>query len=126
MRCRRGRRTSTCWVRGARADAVNNAGLAAGTARVGEIDGADLDAMLDTNVRGLIRVTQLFVPRFRARGRGHIINVGSVAGVEAYPGGSVVRGARAHAVLCDQVCRARVYVGADEGGVRHTGTSPRA
>ncbi|WFD30254.1 3-hydroxy acid dehydrogenase [Malassezia sp. CBS 17886] len=68
---------------------VNNAGLAAGVGRVGSIRTDDIDAMLDTNVRGLIDVTQLFVPRFKQRQAGHIINIGSIAGVEAYPGGSV-------------------------------------
>lgn len=73
------------------ADAVNNAGLAMGTAQVGEIRAEDLDAMLETNVRGLIYVTQLFVRQFKERKAGHIINIGSVAGKEPYPGGSVVR-----------------------------------
>ena len=62
-----------------------------GTAQVGEIRAEDLDAMLETNVRGLIYVTQLFVRQFKERKAGHIINIGSVAGKEPYPGGSVVR-----------------------------------
>lgn len=68
---------------------VNNAGLVLGVERVGEISPDDVDEMLDTNVRGLIHLTQLFVARFRARGAGHVINVGSIAGREAYPGGSI-------------------------------------
>lgn len=62
-----------------------------GTAKVGEIRAEDLDAMLETNVRGLIYMSQLFVREFKQRNAGHIINIGSVAGVEPYPGGSVVR-----------------------------------
>ena len=62
---------------------VNNAGLASGTAQVGDIRREDVDAMLDTNVRGLIEMTQLFVRMFKARNRGHIINLGSIAGMEA-------------------------------------------
>ena len=68
---------------------VNNAGLASGTAQVGDIRREDVDAMLDTNVRGLIEMTQLFVRMFKARNRGHIINLGSIAGMEAYPSGSI-------------------------------------
>ncbi|PKI84927.1 3-hydroxy acid dehydrogenase [Malassezia vespertilionis] len=68
---------------------VNNAGLALGTERVGDLKFDDVDRMLDTNVRGLIRMTQVFVNMFKARDAGHIINVGSIAGVEPYPGGSV-------------------------------------
>ena len=68
---------------------VNNAGLAAGTDKVGAIRHEDLSAMLDTNVRGLIEMTQVFVRSFKERQSGHIINLGSVAGNEAYPTGSV-------------------------------------
>ena len=103
---------------------MNNAGLALGTDRVGSIQFDELDAMLETNVRGLIHMTQVFVKRFKERRSGHIINLGSIAGREAYPGGSIVRGIRGpleltYAVLCDQVCRARLYVRADEGAVRN-------
>ncbi|TFY82091.1 hypothetical protein EWM64_g1924 [Hericium alpestre] len=68
---------------------VNNAGFAHGVDKVGSITDADIDAMFATNVVGLISITQLFVREFKARGAGHIINLGSVAGREAYPGGSI-------------------------------------
>ncbi|WFD26858.1 3-hydroxy acid dehydrogenase [Malassezia nana] len=68
---------------------VNNAGLAMGTAKVGEIRPEDLDAMFETNVRGLIYLTQLYVRQCKERRAGHIINIGSIAGLEPYPGGSV-------------------------------------
>lgn len=68
---------------------VNNAGLVLGVDKVGEIEEKDVGVMLDTNVKGLIGMTQLFVRQFRERGSGHIIQIGSVAGVEAYPGGSI-------------------------------------
>ena len=45
--------------------------------------------MLDTNIRGLLSMTRLVVPGMVERGRGHIINLGSIAGDAAYPGGSV-------------------------------------
>lgn len=70
---------------------MNNAGLVLGVERVGDISPDDVDVMLETNVRGLIHLTQLFVRRFKERGSGHIINLGSIAGREAYPGGSIVR-----------------------------------
>lgn len=77
-----------CWVR-LYAHAVNNAGLAVGTDRVGDLQLDEVDRMLETNVRGLIHITQVFVREFKRRSTGHIINIGSIAGVEAYPGGSV-------------------------------------
>lgn len=68
---------------------VNNAGLAAGLAPLQEGDPEDWDRMLDTNVRGLLNVTRAVVPTMVARGRGHVINIGSVAGRETYPSGAV-------------------------------------
>lgn len=68
---------------------VNNAGLVYGVDKVGDIDPDEIDAMLETNVRGLIHLTQLFVKRFKERKAGHVINLGSIAGREAYPGGSI-------------------------------------
>ena len=68
---------------------VNNAGLAAGLAPLHEGDPDDWDRMLDTNVRGLLNVTRAVVPAMVARGRGHVINIGSVAGRETYPAGAV-------------------------------------
>jgi NADP-dependent 3-hydroxy acid dehydrogenase YdfG len=59
---------------------VNNAGLA---------DEADWELMIDTNVMGLLRTTRAFVPDMVARGRGHVVNMGSLAGVETYEGGAV-------------------------------------
>ncbi|KAF4506987.1 hypothetical protein G6O67_005667 [Ophiocordyceps sinensis] len=71
---------------------VNNAGLVRGVARAPDIDEQDTDVVFSTNVTGLINMTQAILPIFQQRpdgGRGDIINVGSVAGREAYPGGSV-------------------------------------
>ncbi|PWN47981.1 putative NADP(+)-dependent dehydrogenase [Violaceomyces palustris] len=68
---------------------VNNAGLVLGTEKVGDISPDDIDVMIDTNVRGLIHLTQIFVREFKKRQAGHIINLGSIAGREAYPGGSI-------------------------------------
>ena len=68
---------------------VNNAGLAAGLDPLHEGNADDWDRMLDTNVRGLLNVTRPIVRGMVARGRGHVIDIGSLAGHEAYPGGAV-------------------------------------
>jgi 3-hydroxy acid dehydrogenase/malonic semialdehyde reductase len=68
---------------------VNNAGLAKGLepAQRAELD--DWDQMIDTNCKGLIYTTHAILPGMVARGRGHVINIGSVAGSYPYPGGNV-------------------------------------
>jgi 3-hydroxy acid dehydrogenase / malonic semialdehyde reductase len=68
---------------------VNNAGLAAGLGPLHEGDPDDWDRMLETNVRGLLDVTRAVVPGMVERGRGHVINIGSIAGRETYPNGAV-------------------------------------
>ncbi len=68
---------------------VNNAGLAAGLGPLHENDPDDWDRMLDTNVRGLLNVTNAVVSAMVERGRGHVVNIGSIAGRETYPGGTV-------------------------------------
>ena len=68
---------------------VNNAGLAAGKGKIDDADFADWDAMIDTNIKGLLSMTKFVSERMRKQNSGHIINVGSIAGYEAYPGGSV-------------------------------------
>ena len=68
---------------------VNNAGLARGLAPLHEGDVADWEEMIDTNIKGLLWVTRAVLPGMIAKGRGHVINIGSIAGHEVYPGGSV-------------------------------------
>ncbi len=68
---------------------VNNAGLALGLASAQQSSLADWDRMIDTNCRGLAYVTRAVLPGMVARGRGLIINMGSVAGTYPYPGGNV-------------------------------------
>ena len=68
---------------------VNNAGLAAGFEPIQDGDEADWDAMLDTNVKGLLTVSRALLPGMVERGSGHVINIGSTAGHEAYPNGAV-------------------------------------
>ncbi len=68
---------------------VNNAGLALGLEPEYEGSYDDWETMIDTNIKGLLTMTRLVVPGMVARNRGHIINVGSVAGDAAYAGGNV-------------------------------------
>lgn len=71
---------------------VNNAGLARGVATLPAATVADEAAweeVLDTNLMGLLRVTRAFVPAMAERGAGHVVNLGSLAGIETYEGGAV-------------------------------------
>ncbi|KAK4193820.1 putative oxidoreductase [Podospora australis] len=71
---------------------VNNAGLVKGLAKAPEIVEEDINIMFNTNVTGLINMTQAILPIFKKRpdgGAGDIINIGSIAGREPYPGGSI-------------------------------------
>ena len=68
---------------------VNNAGLALGMDKEYEGIEENYDTMIDTNITALLMITRMVVPGMIERGRGHIINIGSVAGDAAYPGGSV-------------------------------------
>jgi NADP-dependent 3-hydroxy acid dehydrogenase YdfG len=68
---------------------INNAGLAIGVDKEHEGNPDEWDVMIDTNIKALLSMTRLVVPGMIERGRGHIINIGSIAGDAAYPGGSV-------------------------------------
>jgi len=68
---------------------VNNAGLAKGLEPAHKADLQDWDEMIATNVRGLAHVTRALLPGMVERGRGHVINIGSIAGTYPYPGGNV-------------------------------------
>lgn len=68
---------------------INNAGMALGMDPAYETSLDDWERMVDTNVKGLMRTTHLILPGMKSRGRGYIINMGSVAGNWPYPGGNV-------------------------------------
>lgn len=74
---------------------VNNAGLALGLSGAQDADLDDWDAMVDTNIKGLMYVTRAVLPGMVARNRGHIINIGSTAGEFPYPGGNVYGASKA-------------------------------
>jgi NADP-dependent 3-hydroxy acid dehydrogenase YdfG len=68
---------------------INNAGLAVGKGPIdnGIID--DWERMIDTNIKGLLYVSNAVIPILKSNAKGHIINIGSIAGKEVYPGGNV-------------------------------------
>lgn len=68
---------------------INNAGLAVGLDPVHKAEIDDWERMIDTNIKGLLYVTRAISPMMVSRGSGHIINIGSIAGKEAYPNGNV-------------------------------------
>ena len=74
---------------------VNNAGLALGLEAAHKVELADWYQMIDTNIKGLVTVTRLILPEMVAKNKGHIINIGSIAGTYAYPGGNVYGGTKA-------------------------------
>ena len=68
---------------------VNNAGLALGLEPLDLGDTQQWERMIDTNIKGLLYVSRLVMAQMRSRDRGHILNMGSIAGETAYPGGNV-------------------------------------
>jgi len=78
---------------------LNNAGLAAGLAKLQDGDPDDWDRMIDTNLKGLLYVSRALLPAMVARGTGHVVNIGSTAGHQVYQMGQCLQR--------DQVRRAR-------------------
>lgn len=68
---------------------LNNAGLAAGKDPIDKGLSSDWNQMIDTNIKGLLYVSQVIIPFLKQNGAGHIINLGSIAGKEVYPEGNV-------------------------------------
>ncbi len=68
---------------------INNAGLAAGLSRIDNGDTDDWERMIDTNIKGLLYITQLVSAKMIERKEGHIVNISSIAGKETYPMGNV-------------------------------------
>ncbi len=68
---------------------INNAGLSRGLDKIQEAYYLDWDEMIDTNVKGLLWVSRAVMPGFVDRDRGHVINIGSIAGRQVYTGGNV-------------------------------------
>jgi NADP-dependent 3-hydroxy acid dehydrogenase YdfG len=68
---------------------VNNAGLAVGMSTIQEGETDDWERMIDTNVKGLLYISRAVLPGMVERKRGHVVNIGSIAGKEVYPNGGV-------------------------------------
>ena len=83
---------------------VNNAGLALGRTSVEESNDEDDRQMFETNVLGLVRMTRLVIPHME-EGRGHIVNLGSWAGREAYPKGGMYVGSKTAVLALTRVMR---------------------
>ncbi len=102
---------------------VNNAGLARGVARIPSAtsdDEAGWQEMFDVNVMGLLRVTRRFIGGMVARNRGHVINLGSLAGIETYEGGSVYCATKASVRVITKALRLELLA----TGVRVTCINP--
>lgn len=99
---------------------LNNAGLSRGLDKLHEGLISDWDEMIDTNVKGLLYVTQAVLPGMVARGRGHVINIGSIAGHEPYPGGNVYCASKAAVEMLDKTLRLDLL----GTGIRVTGVEP--
>ncbi len=68
---------------------INNAGLSRGLDKLHEGDFQNWEEMIDTNIKGLLYLTRYVVPGMVSRGRGHVVNLGSIAGHQTYPSGNV-------------------------------------
>lgn len=68
---------------------INNAGLSRGLDKLHEGQIEDWEQMIDTNLKGLLYVSRAVIPGLVERNRGHIVNIGSIAGHQTYPGGNV-------------------------------------
>jgi NADP-dependent 3-hydroxy acid dehydrogenase YdfG len=68
---------------------INNAGLGKGLDKLHLGDPDGWEQMIDTNIKGLLFVSRAIIPGMVSRGKGHVINIGSIAGHQVYPGGNV-------------------------------------
>lgn len=101
---------------------INNAGLALGLNTLDEGDMDDWDVMIDTNIKGLLYVSRIVMPAMVENGKGHIVNIGSIAGREVYPKGNVYCSTK-HAV--DALTQA-MRIDLLQHGIRVTQVSPGA
>ncbi|MEA3462908.1 MAG: SDR family NAD(P)-dependent oxidoreductase [Bacteroidota bacterium] len=101
---------------------INNAGLAAGLSRIHEGNVDDWEQMIDTNIKGLLYITRLITPGMVERCRGHIINIGSIAGKEAYENGNVYNASKFAVDGLTQAMRIDLV----EHGIKVTAINPGA
>lgn len=101
---------------------VNNAGNAHGFAPIDAGDPDDWDAMIDGNVKGLLYVSKAVIPGMVQRGRGHIVNVSSIAGKETYANGTVYCASKAAVEAFSQGMRLDLI----QHGIKVTNIAPGA
>ena len=101
---------------------INNAGLAVGRGSIDTGITDDWERMIDTNVKGLLYVSKEIIPFLKEKKRGHIVNIGSIAGKEVYPGGNVYCASK-HAV--DALSKA-MRIDLVEYGIKVTNIAPGA
>jgi serine 3-dehydrogenase len=99
---------------------VNNAGLARGVESIAEGDGGPWREMVETNVMGLLHVTREILPGMIRRGRGHVVMIGSIAGVRTYKGGGVYCATKKAVVAIAEAVRLETL----GSGVRVTNIEP--
>lgn len=99
---------------------VNNAGLSRGLNPLHEGSIEDWNEMIDTNVKGLLYVTRAILPGMVQRGRGHVVNIGSVAGRDPYAGGAVYCGSKAAVAMISRAMKIDLL----GSGVRVTNIEP--
>ncbi len=88
---------------------VNNAGLALGLEPAPEADLSDWNTMVDTNIKGLMYCTRAILPGMADRNRGHIVNIGSIAGDWPYPGGNAYGATKAFVKQFSRNLRADLF-----------------
>jgi 3-hydroxy acid dehydrogenase / malonic semialdehyde reductase len=99
---------------------LNNAGLALGLGPAHETDLDEWETMVDTNIKGLLYMTRMLLPAMVARGKGHIINLGSIAASWPYPGGNTYGATKAFVQQFSRNLRADLH----GTGVRVTNIEP--
>ncbi|MEZ4906788.1 MAG: SDR family NAD(P)-dependent oxidoreductase [Saprospiraceae bacterium] len=100
---------------------INNAGLALGKSSIEDYDWTDFETMIDTNVKAFTRIAQLTIPYIK-KTQGHIVNISSIAGNEAYEGGSVYCATKSYVKMLSKSMR----IDLAGTGVRVTDIAPGA
>lgn len=88
---------------------VNNAGLALGLDPAQKANIKDWEIMINTNILALVKITHFILPKMVSRGKGHIINIGSIAGTYPYPGGNIYGSTKAFVKQFSLNLRAELY-----------------
>lgn len=101
---------------------VNNAGNAHGLGTIDEGDTDDWDAMIDGNVKGLLYVSKAIIPLLLERGKGHIVNISSIAGKQTYANGAVYCASKAAVEVISEGMRLELT----QHGIKTTNVAPGA